>query len=66
MKPKPSPMRIPPKAIRSPKPAKIKSLRQSIDNVDTAIVSLLAEQIQVHVPGGLLGACRLRPGRLQA
>ena len=34
--------------------AKIKALRQSIDNVDTAIVSLLAERFKYTSPVGVL------------
>lgn len=46
--------------------AKIKALRQSIDNVDTAIVSC-SRSGSAHVPGGRTqGAGRIRAGGLQA
>ncbi|MEZ5164492.1 MAG: hypothetical protein R2683_01670 [Bifidobacterium adolescentis] len=45
MKPKPSSMRAPRKAIQvADAVAKIAALRQSIDEISTAIVSLLAER----------------------
>lgn len=54
--PKPSSTRAPRRTPRSGRSAVIASLRQSIDNVDTAIVSLLAERFKYTSQVGVLKA----------